>query len=60
MKITYPSGLIVSTKELYEDIEAARKKGLSNTYAFTPETVEALLDKIADMEEELDDLYNAL
>ena len=46
MKIVYRDGQIITSTELRQDIEAGRKKGLSNAWAFTPETVEALLDTI--------------
>ena len=44
--ITYRDGRIVYLDELREDIKAAKEKGLFGKWAFTPETVEALLDDI--------------
>lgn len=39
-------GIDVSLDELKADVESAKKKGLSNLWAFTPETVQALIDNI--------------
>lgn len=36
----------VTLDELRADVSAARAKGLSGQFAFTPETVEALLDAL--------------
>ena len=43
-------GNCVSLEELQDDVVAARAKGLSDKFAFTPETVQALIDKLIGME----------
>ena len=43
----------VTTTELRKDAMAALDKGYSNKFAFTPETVIALLDEIAKLEKQL-------
>jgi hypothetical protein len=42
-------GVSVSIEELEEDVEASLKKGYSGEYAFTPETVAALLNRIKEL-----------
>lgn len=39
-------GIKVPIQDLRADIRAAKEKGLSHCFAFTPETVEALLNLI--------------
>lgn len=46
--------------ELQTDIDAAKNKGLSNQFAFTPETVQALLDCIAQKESQLNEVKKEL
>lgn len=60
-------GVEFTTDELRDDIRGARDKGLANRWAFTPETVEALLDDADVMEREnaalkrtVEDLAHAL
>ncbi len=43
-------GRKVTTKELREDAEVAIRNGYENKFAFTPETVFALLDKLDEFE----------
>ena len=40
------NGLFVTFAEIRADVRAAQARGMTNKYAFTPETVEALLDYI--------------
>ena len=47
-------GVEISTTELLEDVFAAKKNGLSRQFAFSPETVEALLNVIGDMRKDRD------
>ncbi len=46
--ITYRRGVTVTTETLRADVEAAHK--LNMPFTFTAETVEALLDKIDELE----------
>lgn len=39
-------GVELDIEDLKADVEAAKEKGLSRQFAFTPETVEGLIDKI--------------
>ena len=39
-------GLDVPITDLIADVAAAKKKGLTDQWAFTPETVDGLLEKI--------------
>ena len=43
--IKHPDGDI-SLVELQNDVDAAKAKGLTNQWAFTPETVQALINYI--------------
>jgi hypothetical protein len=43
------NGVDVSYKKLREDVLAAKKKGFSGCYTFTPETVESLLNVIEEL-----------
>ncbi len=47
-------GSEVTVDELREDVKAARKRGLSQKWAFTPETVSGLLDAIEQLHEEVE------
>lgn len=46
------NGEIVSLLELSADVTAAINKGYSGKFAFTPETVKALIEKIEELAEE--------
>ena len=39
-------GIMVPLDELKKDVEAAKEKNLSNQWAFTPETVDGLIDAL--------------
>jgi hypothetical protein len=42
----------IPLSELKEDVSAAKKKGYRGTYAFTPETLEAVIIKLEEVIEE--------
>jgi hypothetical protein len=43
----------VPLEDLEADVEAAKTKGYSGQFAFTPETVEGLIDKIYELGQEI-------
>lgn len=53
-------GVDVSIDELKQDVQAAKTKGLSNKWAFTPETVETLLNQIEEHRNLLTATYTLL
>ena len=48
-EINIPGFGEVSIDELREDVKSAIDKGLSNKWAFTPETVQGLINKIDEL-----------
>jgi hypothetical protein len=48
----YINGNFVTFDELWADVQAAMKNGYAHKFAFTPETVQALLEFIARVKDE--------
>lgn len=46
MKIKIPGFGYVDIQDLQQDVYAAKEKGLSGKFAFTPETVQGLIDSL--------------
>lgn len=49
--VNHPNGSL-TLEELQADVNAAKQKGLSERWAFTPETVQCLIDKINQLQNE--------
>lgn len=54
MKIEIPGFGPVDIQELKDDVEAAKENGLTEKWAFTPETVQGLIDKVEELQRDID------
>jgi len=54
------NGKDITADEIQKDVIAALKNGYKNKFAFCPETVQSLLDKIEELEHEIEWLMDEI